>query len=114
MPEWELALRGGYTYQQSQMPDSGFTPGSPSADVNIISSGLGLMCKADGSFFGLAKCGELGFGPFKPQGIGLDLSYQASLYEQRTVAGNTGLRAQVNGLYQTTVHTGGISIRVIY
>jgi long-chain fatty acid transport protein len=50
----------------------------------------------------------------KPKGIGLDLSYQASLYEQRTVAGNTGVRAQINGLYSSTFHSGGISLRMIY
>jgi long-chain fatty acid transport protein len=75
---------------------------------------MGFLCKADGSLFGLVKCGDFGTGFVKPKGIGLDLSYQASLYEQRTVSGNTGLRAQVNGVYQTTTHTGGISIRVLY
>jgi len=114
IPDWELALRGGYTNQQTQMPDSGFSPGTPSANVNILATGIGFLCKAGGSLFGSAKCGDLGIGPLKPKGIGLDLSYQASFYEQRTVSGNTGLRAQVNGLYQTTLHTGGISIRVLY
>jgi len=28
------------------------------------------------------------------------------------VIGNTGVRAGVNGLYRTTLHTGGASIRV--
>lgn len=114
MPEWELALRGGYTNQQTQMPDSGFTPGSPSADLHILSTGIGFLCKPDGSLFGLAKCGDLGIGSVRAKGVGLDLSYQAALYEQRTVAGNTGLRAQVNGLYQTTLHVGGISVRVLF
>jgi long-chain fatty acid transport protein len=114
IPGWELALRGGYTHQQGQMPDAGFHPGTPSSDVHILSTGIGFLCKAEGSLLGLARCGELGIGFLKPKGIGLDLSYQVSLYEQRTVSGNTGLRAQVNGLYQTTLHTGGISVRVIY
>jgi long-chain fatty acid transport protein len=114
MSEWEMALRAGYTHQQTQMPDTGFNPGSPSADVHILSTGISFLCKTGGSFFGIAKCGDLGIGFLKPRGIGLDLSYQTSLYEQRTVSGNQGLRAQVNGLYTTTLHTGGISIRMIY
>lgn len=114
LPEWEVALRGGYTYQQNQMPDLTFNPGIPSADVNIISTGVGVLCNANGSFFGLTRCGNLGIGAFKPKAIGFDLSYQASLYEQRTISGNTGVRAPVNGVYSTTLHTGGVSIRVLY
>jgi long-chain fatty acid transport protein len=114
LPDWEVALRGGYTNQQSQMPDLTFNPGIPSADVNIISSGVGILCKEYGSFFGLTQCGNLGIGKFKPKGIGFDLSYQAALYEQRTINGNTGVRAPVNGVYSTTFHTGGVSIRVLY
>jgi hypothetical protein len=30
------------------------------------------------------------------------------------VAGNAGLRAQVNGLYRTMLHTGGISVRAMF
>lgn len=114
LPGWDVALRGGYTNQQNQMPDLSFNPGIPSADLHILSTGIGFMCKANGSFLGLTQCGNLGIGLFKPKGIGIDLSYQAGLYEQRTIGGNTGLRAPVNGLYSTTLHTGGISIRMIY
>ena len=96
------------------MPDLTFNPGTPSADVNIISAGLGVLCQERGSFSGLTRCGELGVGAFKPKAVGVDLSYQASLYEQRTVTGNTGVRAPVNGVYSTTLHTGGVSFRVVY
>ena len=113
-PGWELALRGGYTNQQNQMPDQTFNPGIPSADVNIISTGVGVLCNEHGSFFGVMRCGQLGIGMFKPKVIGLDLSYQAALYEQRTVSGNTGVRAPVNGIYSTTLHAGGLSVRVMY
>ncbi len=112
MPQWEVASRAGYTNQQTQMPDLTFNPGIPSADVHILSAGLGLLCKEHGSFFGLTECGSLGIGSVGVKGVGLDLSYQASIYEQRTVTGNTGLRAGVNGVYKSTFHTGGVSIRV--
>ena len=113
-PGWEVAVRGGYSNLQSQVPDSTFNPGIPSADLHIISSGIGWVCKGSGSFFGLTTCGNLGVGPVKPQSVGIDLSYQVGLYEPRTVSGNTGPRAGVNGFYENTVHTGGISIRASF
>jgi long-chain fatty acid transport protein len=109
---WEVALRAGYTNQQSQMPDFGFDPGSPSTDVNIIGGGLGLVCKEQGRFFGLISCGELGVGAAKAKLIGVDVSYQAALYEERTITGNRN--PTVNGLYKTTLHTGGVSIRFAF
>ena len=96
------------------MPDATFNPGIPSVDVNVISTGVGVLCKAYGSLLGLTRWGELGIGAFKPKAVGRDVSYQASLDEQRTVNGNTGVRAPMNGIYSTTLHTGGVSLRVVY
>lgn len=112
IPHWEVSVRGGYTHQQAQMPDASFNPGIPSADVHILSTGLGLLCQAPGSVLGIMKCGDAGLGPVKAKAIALDLSYQASLYEDRTVSGNTGVRAGVNGRYKSTLHTGGVSLRI--
>lgn len=111
LPDWEVALRAGYMNQQTQMPDLTFDPGIPSADAHIPSVGLGLLCKAHGSIFGL-KCGGLGLGPLKPQAIGLDLSYQAAIYEDRTIVGNRN--PTVNGVYKTMIHLGGVSLRFSY
>ena len=112
LPSWEVALRAGYTTQPTQMPDFGFDPGVPSADVHIVGTGLGLVCKEQGKFLGLFTCGEVGVGVLKPKLIGLDLSYQAALYEDRTVVGNRN--STVNGTYKSVLHTGGISIRVAF
>jgi long-chain fatty acid transport protein len=112
MPAWEIALRAGYTNQQTQMPDQTFDPGVPSADVHIVGGGFGLLCKEEGSLFGIIRCGDLGIGALKPKSIGLDLSYQAALYEDRTITGNRN--PTVDGLYRTTLHTGGLSIKVAY
>ena len=112
LPSWEMALRAGYTTQPTQMPDFGFDPGVPSADVHIVGTGLGLVCKEQGKFLGLFTCGEVGVGVLKPKLIGLDLSYQAALYEDRTVVGNRN--PTVNGTYKSVLHTGGISIRVAF
>lgn len=110
LPEWEMAARAGYTNSPTQVPDLTFDPSVPSADVHIPSVGFGLVCKEGGSLFGL-RCGDFGAGPIKPKAIGLDLSYQASLYEQRSVTCGCSLPV-VNGLYRTVYHSGGISVRV--
>ncbi|MBD0306251.1 MAG: outer membrane protein transport protein, partial [Nitrospiraceae bacterium] len=110
-PEWEVALRGGYTNQQTQVPDLTFNPGIPSADTHIPSVGLGLHCKENGFFFGF-KCGNLGFGKLKPKAFGIDLSYQAVLFEVRTIVGNRN--PTVNGRYDTLIHAGGVSLRFNY
>jgi long-chain fatty acid transport protein len=112
LPGWEVSLRGGYSNLQTQVPDSTFNPAIPSADLHILSTGVGFLCKGNGSLFGVVTCGALGIGPIKAKTIGVDLSYQVSLYEPRTVEGNTGLRAGVNGFYENTAHTGGLSVRV--
>lgn len=112
MPEWEMALRGGYMHIQTQVPDQTFNPGIPSADHHVPSVGVGFLCKENGSFLGF-KCGNLGLGA---KAIGLDLSYQLALYEDRTVSGQAtsptaGTNAAINGTYRSTVHAGGVSLR---
>jgi long-chain fatty acid transport protein len=112
LPNWEVALRAGYTNQQTQMPDLTYDPGIPSADVNIVGGGVGFLCKEQGSFLGLIRCGDLGVGSLKPKAIGLDLSFQAALYEDRTVSGNRN--PTVDGTYRTTLYNGSVSIRMVY
>lgn len=112
LPNWEVALRGGYTNQQNQMPDLNYDPGIPSADLHVVGGGIGLLCKEQGSFLGLIQCGDLGLGPLKPKAIGFDLSLQAGLYEDRTVTGNRN--PTVDGIYRTTLYNGSASIRMVY
>lgn len=112
LPNWEVALRGGYTNQQSQMPDMTFDPGIPSSDLHVVGGGLGLLCKEQGLLLGLMRCGDIGVGSLKPKAIGIDLSFQAALYEDRTVAGNRN--PTVDGTYRTTLFLGSASIRMVY
>ncbi len=111
-PNWEMAVRAGYTNQQNQMPDVTFDPGIPSSDLNIVGGGIGLLCKEEGSLFGLMRCGDLGVGSLKPKAIGIDFSFQTALYEDRTVSGNRN--PAVDGTYRTTLYVGSGSIRVVY
>lgn len=115
LPNWELALRGGYWNSQSPTPDSSFNPSVPDADNNAISVGLGLLCKEGGKFLGLFECGRSGGSWYAPKAIGLDLAYKALIYETRTVSGNANpiaIPGSVNGTYQTTYHVGSINLRV--
>jgi long-chain fatty acid transport protein len=112
LPNWEMAVRAGYTNQQNQMPDLTFDPGIPSSDLNIVGGGIGLLCKEGGSLFGLMRCGDLGVGSLKPKAIGIELSFQTALYEDRTVSGNRN--PTVDGTYRTTLYLGSGSIRMVY
>jgi len=112
MPHWEVALRGGYQNQQTQVPDRTFNPGVPSSNVHIPSVGIGLLCRQQGSLFGLARCGDAGVGKLKPQALGLDVSYQVAFYEDRTITGNQN--PTVNGTYKTLIHGGGVTLHFSY
>jgi long-chain fatty acid transport protein len=116
LPHWEVALRGGFWYSQNAVPDATFSPGVPDSDNYSISAGLGLLCKENGRFFGIIPCGSSGGSPFLPKGIGLDLAYQALLYEPRTVTGSTTVFSVPNsvfdGRYQTTFQVGSINLRL--
>lgn len=117
LPEWDLALRAGYTYQQTQMPDQTFNPGIPSANTHIPSVGVGVLCNENGSFLGLTRCGNLGIGSVKPKAVGMDLSFQYVFYESRTIAnpaGTPGFNPAINGIYKSGIPAGGISLRFNY
>ena len=112
LPDWVVALRAGYTNQQNQMPDLTYDPGIPSSDLHIVGGGLGLLCKEQGSFLGLMRCGELGVGSLKPKAVGVDFSLQTGIYENRTVSGNRN--PTVDGIYSTMLYNGSATIRVVY
>ena len=112
LPNWEVALRGGYTNQQNQIPDLTYDPGIPSSDLHVVGGGLGLLCREQGSFLGLMRCGDIGLGSLKPKAIGLDLALQAGLYEDRTVQGNRN--PTVDGIYRTTLYLGSATVRMVY
>jgi long-chain fatty acid transport protein len=112
---WEVALRGGYWYSQTPVPDSSFSPAVPDSNNHAISAGVGLLCKDGGRFLGIIECGSPKGGLLGSKAIGLDVAYQALLYETRTVAGNqnpVAVPGSVNGTYQTTYQVGSVNVRV--
>ncbi len=105
LPDWEVAVRGGYIRSETPVPKKNFEPLVPDADFNGFSAGIGLVCKGKALFLGLFKC-QNSF----TKAIGLDFTYVNQLYESRKISGNR--QPVVNGTYKTTLHAGGIGLRV--
>ena len=100
LPQWEVALRGGYQRSQAPNPSSTFDPAVPDANWNIFATGLGLKCKEGGRFLGFISCGSSESSAFLPKAIVLDLAFSAAWWESRAIAGNI-LSPTVNGKYKT-------------
>lgn len=111
LPDWDIALRGGYWHSQKAIPDQTFNPAIPDGDNHAISTGIGFMCRGNGRFFGVIPCGGSDKA-LRPKGLGIDLAYQAILYEDRTIVGN--VNPTVNGTYRSTLHVGAVNLRVIF
>jgi long-chain fatty acid transport protein len=112
LPAWEVAVRAGYDRQLTPVPAAFFTPGIPDSDKNVITVGAGFLCKEGGYFMGLLQCGDSGARLLKTKAIGLDLAYQAELFEPRTISGN--VNPTVNGTYHTTIHVGSVNVRLMF
>lgn len=110
LPDWEVAVRSGYTYTQDPVPDRTFNPGIFSLPAHTLSLGVGFLCTGTGRFLSAIPCS--GDTILWPKGIGLDLAYQEWFYESRTVVGN--LNPTVDGTYHAFVHLGMLSFRYLF
>jgi long-chain fatty acid transport protein len=106
---WEIAARGGYVHSATPVPSKTFTAAIPDSDQNAFSVGLGLLCRPPGHFAGVLPCGRKDGHRWIPAAIGLDLAYQAVLYNSRQITGNNDPR--VDGRWSSTAHIGSISFR---
>lgn len=111
LPEWEVALRGGYQRSNNAVPSNTFSPTVPDSNWNLIAVGLGFTCKDQGLFLGLIRCGG-GDGLLAPKSIGVDLAFQTALFEPRNITDN--IRPNVEGHYKTTLYIGSIHFRLSY
>ncbi len=109
LPDWNVAVRAGYWHSQKAIPDQTFNPAIPDGDQHALSTGVGFTCRDTGKFFGVIPCGGSDK-PLRPKGLGIDLAYQAILYETRTIAGN--VNPTVNGTFRSTLHVGSLNVRV--
>lgn len=110
LPDWDVAVRSGYTRTENPVPDMTFNPAIVSLSSNTLSMGAGFLCKGQGRFLGLLPCG--GTSALWPKAIGLDVAYQEWFYESRTVAGN--LNPTVNGTYHAFIHLGTVSVKFLF
>lgn len=109
---WDLTVRAGYTRTENPVPDTTFNPGIASFTANTISTGVGVLCKEGGTFLGLIVCGKKRDSLFAPDAIGVDLAYQAWIYEPRTIT--TNLNPTVNGSYHASIQLGTVSFTMRY
>ncbi len=107
---WDVALRTGYIRSHSPVTDLSFDPSLADSDVHIATGGIGFLCHAGGKLFGLIACADAENGLFARSAIGLDLFYQALVFDTRTVTGSPN--PTVNGTYHTTNHAGGATFRL--
>jgi long-chain fatty acid transport protein len=106
LPEWDLILRGGYVRSQTPIPSRTLEPSVPDSDFNTLSIGWGMLCQGQGRFLGLFNCGEHGI-----KAIGLDLAYQAVLFQTREISNNIH-GPLINGNWETTLHVGALNLRM--
>lgn len=111
LPDWDVAVRAGYSFTQTPIPDATFNPGILGLDLHELSLGTGLTCKDQGRFLGWIPC-RAGTSRWTPKAIGLDLAYRGWFFEPRTVAGNNN--PTVNGSYQAIAHAGVVTVRLVF
>ena len=107
---WDIALRTGYIRSHTPVSDLNFDPAFADNDAHVISAGMGFSCHAGGKFFGLISCANTQKGFLAKSSMGMDLAYQAFLFDPRTVTGSPN--PTVNGTYRTTNHAGAVTVRV--
>ncbi|HEY7167521.1 MAG TPA: outer membrane protein transport protein [Candidatus Binatia bacterium] len=108
LPNWDLALRAGYLWSMTPVPDKNFNPAFPDSNVHVLSFGIGLTCHPGAKFLGFKDCGRSG--ETIAEMIGVDLAYQLFLFESRTVTGNPN--PAVNGTYDTINQALALTFRV--
>jgi long-chain fatty acid transport protein len=114
LAHWDVAARAGWQHSATPVPSQTFDPAVPDSDKNILSIGMGFVCKAGGRFAGLIPCGAQG-GWYRPSAISLDVAYQAAIYDTRHIADNRPpltLPAVVNGRYSTVHHAGFVTLGI--
>lgn len=109
-PGWDVAFRTGYIRSHSPVTDLSFDPAFADNDVHVATVGMGFLCHGAGKFLGLISCANSEKGFLRKSSIGLDVFYQAFVFDTRTVTNSPN--PTVNGTYHTTNHAGGATFRL--
>ena len=107
---WDVAFRTGYGRSHSPVTDLNFDPAFADSDVHVATVGMGFLCRTGGKFLGLIACADTETSLLAKSSMGLDVFYQAFLFDTRTVTGSPN--PTVNGTYHTTNHAGGATFRM--
>lgn len=107
---WDVAFRTGYIRSHSPVTDLNFDPAFADNDAHVATVGMGFLCHAGGKFLGLISCADGEKPLFAKSSIGLDVFYQALVFDTRTVTDSPN--PTINGTYRTTNHAGGATFRV--
>ena len=107
LPHWDVSFRGGYVRSETPVGSRTFEPANPDSDFNALSVGLGFLCHSGGKFLGVLPCN--GFGA---KAIGVDLAYQVLLYDTRDIKNNR--QPALNGKWDSTLHVGALSLRLMF
>jgi long-chain fatty acid transport protein len=107
---WDVAFRTGYIRSHTPVTDLNFDPAFADSDVHVATVGMGALCHAGGKFLGLIACADTEKSFLKKSSIGLDIFYQAFVFDTRPVTNSPN--PTVNGTYRTTNHAGGATFRV--
>ena len=110
LPHWNVAVRGGYVFADSPVPERTFKPDVPGSNSHSYSVGIGVLCQRGGAFLGLIACGTSEPGGVDVSAIGFDVAWQGIFYESRGIVNNDDPR--VNGVWDTTIHVGSLNLRV--
>ncbi|MEW6245977.1 MAG: outer membrane protein transport protein [Nitrospirota bacterium] len=112
LPNWEVAMRGGYIYTEGPGPDSTFTPAAPTFNIHAITLGTGFLCRAGGHFLGLIPCGGTKDQWYVPKAIGTSVAYLSWIHEARSVIGNRN--PTVDGTYRLWSHIGTFNLNLLF
>ena len=109
LPSWDVAIRGGYVFADSPVPEQTFRPDVPDSNSHSYSAGIGFLCQRGGLFLGVIPCaaGRDGLGL---AAIGVDVAYQGIFYQSRGILNNDNHR--VHGVWDTTIHVVSLNLRV--
>lgn len=109
LPSWDMALRAGYVFADSPVPERTFSPDVPDSNSHSYSAGIGFLCQRGGVFLGAISCGTSGDG-LGVAAIGFDVAYQGIFYQSREIFNNENPR--VRGTWDTTIHVLALNLRV--
>ncbi len=104
LPDWDISIRGGYVRSGTPVPSDTVEPSNPDSVFNAFSVGLGFQCYGKAKFLGFIPCSAFG-----TKSLGLDLAYQAVLYQARGI--NDNQQPILNGEWDTIFRVGAISLK---